>query len=144
MEMSKKENIAGRLAAGRVRLKLIVRDFLPISNHGRLSQFFRSYLGNRIHICRKKSTMTYLKQILHKTSELLFYQNENWHETRKAWDISINHKLTLFKVFSDLKYDNAWKCRTLNIQIFVFDCGRISKRRFKKIRRAFRDNSMLS
>ena len=65
---------------------------------------------------------------MHKASELLFYRNENWYESRKAWDMSRNHQLTLIKVFSDLK-DWFLKSRTLNIQVFVFVYRRISKTR---------------
>ena len=69
-------------SAGRVRLKLI-RDFSDLQPREVITILAILFGKSRSHLS-KKSAMTYLKQILHKTSELLFYQNENWLKTRKA------------------------------------------------------------
>ena len=70
-------------SAGRVRLKLIVRDFSDLQPR-EVSAILAILFGKSCSRLSKKSVVTYLKQTLHKTSELLFYQNENWHKTRKA------------------------------------------------------------
>ena len=82
LEMSKKENVAGRLGwqgnaqAHRKRFSdLQPREVITI-----LAILF----GKSRARLSKKSVVTYLKQIVHKVSELLFYRNENWHKTRKA------------------------------------------------------------
>ena len=70
-------------SAGRVRLKLIVRDFSDLQPREVITILAILFGKSHSHFS-KKSAVTYLKQIVHKTSELLFYQNENWHKTRKA------------------------------------------------------------
>ena len=67
-------------SVGRVRLKLIVRDFFNLQPQEVIT--ILAILFGKLHShLSKKSVMTYLKQIVHKASELDFYQNENWHKT---------------------------------------------------------------
>ena len=89
---------------------------------------------SRSHLS-KKSAMTYLKQILHKTSQLLFYQTRIDIKLEKL-ETYLEIINLLFSECSPISKTDAWKSRTLNIQIFVFDHERISKRWFKKIKRA--------
>ena len=89
-------------SVGRVRVKLIVRDFSDLQPRDVITILAILSGKSRSHLS-KKSMVTYLKQIVHKASELLLYRKENWHKTRKARDMSRNHQVTLIKVFSDLK-----------------------------------------
>ena len=82
-------------STGRVRLKLIVRDFSYLQ-----PPLLRPYLENCVHICWKKIGDDIFKA---DTAQNELCQKENWHKTQKAWDISRNHQLTLFKVFSNLQ-----------------------------------------
>ena len=63
-------------SAGRVRLKLIVRDFSDLQPREAITILATLFGESRSHL-PKKSALTYLQQIAHKTRELLFYQNEN-------------------------------------------------------------------
>ena len=113
-------------SVGRVRLKLIVRDFSDLLNHGRSSRFLRSYFENRVHVCRKNRCRDIFKADSAQSKRTTFLPKRKWHKTRKAWGMSRNNQLTQIKVFCDLKTD-VWKSQTLNIQVFVFDYRRISK-----------------
>ena len=70
-------------SVGRVRLKLIVRDFFDLQPREVITILAILFGKSRSRLS-KKSVVTYLKQIVHKASELLFYRNENWHKARKA------------------------------------------------------------
>ena len=62
-------------SAGSVRLKLIIRDFSDLQPR-EASQFFRSYLENRFHVCRKIGGDIFKADSAQK-SELLLYRNES-------------------------------------------------------------------
>ena len=70
-------------SAGRVRLKLIVRDFSDLQPQEVIT-ILATVIGESHSYWLEKSAVPYLKQTVHKTSELLFYQNENRHNTRKS------------------------------------------------------------
>ena len=65
---------------GRVKLKLIVRDFSdlqPQEGHHDSCDLIWKIAFTFV----EKIGGDYLKQIVHKASELIFYRNENWHKT---------------------------------------------------------------
>ena len=62
--------------AGRVRLKLIVRDLADLQPREVITILATLFGESRSHLS-KKLVVTYLKQIVHKTRELLVYQNKN-------------------------------------------------------------------
>ena len=70
-------------SVGRVRLKLIVRDFSDLQPQEVITILAILFGKSRSRLS-KKLVVTYLKQIVYRASELLFYRNENWHKTRKA------------------------------------------------------------
>ena len=70
-------------SAGRVRLKLIVRDFSNLQPQEVITILVILLEKSRSGLSIKL-VVTYLKHIVHTPSELLFYRNKNWHKTRKA------------------------------------------------------------
>ena len=66
-------------SVGKVRLELIVRDFSDLQPREVIT-ILAIISGKSRSRLSKKSVVTYLKQIVHKANELLFYRNENWHK----------------------------------------------------------------
>ena len=76
LEMSKKENVTHVQAdsVGRVRLRLILRDFSDLQPR-EVIMILAILFGKSRSRLLKKSVVTYLKQIVNKARELLFYRN---------------------------------------------------------------------
>ena len=113
LEMSKKENVAGWIRwQGKIQAYR-ERFFWSQTTEGH--QDSCNLIWKIAFTFVEKSVVTCLKQIVNKTSELLFYWNENWHKTLKAFETCPEIINVLLSKCSLIWKTDAWKSLTLNI-----------------------------